>query len=109
MKYTMGLLLGCLWLLWSGCGMGKTYEPQQVVVFTKEGCPRCAEAKEILQSRNRLYVEKNISDPKNRQEMWDLLHEQSGGEPVRLVMPVVVVDGELFFNLPQLQQFFSGI
>lgn len=94
---------------WISCQMGQNYQPAELIVYTKDGCPRCAEAKEILQARGRTFIEKNISNPQNREEMWNLLHQKSGGESVRLVMPVVVVEGEVYYNLPQLDTFFSGI
>ncbi len=109
MKNSLRFLFACLILLLTACNMGQNYQPQEVVIFTKEGCPRCAEAKEILLGRQRQFKEKNIADPKYRQEMWDILHQKNGGEEVRLVMPVVIVDGEVYYNIPQLPQFFSGI
>ena len=109
MKYALGILAAILVMGWMSCQMGHAYQPATLVVFTKEGCPRCAEAKEILQARGRTFIEKNISNPQNREEMWNLLHQKSQGETVRLVMPVVVVEGEVYYNLPQLNTFFSGI
>lgn len=89
--------------------MGQNTQLPEVVVYTKDGCSRCAEAKEILNGRQRIFKEKNIADPKYRQEMWNLLHQKNGGEQVRLVMPVVVAEGEVYYNFPQLAEFFSGI
>lgn len=109
MKYALGIFTAILVMGWMSCEMGTAYQPASLVVFTKDGCPRCAEAKEILQARGRGFIEKNISNPQHREEMWNLLHQKSQGETVRLVMPVVVVEGEVYYNLPQLNPFFSGI
>lgn len=109
MKNSLRFFFASLILLLTACNMGQNYQPQEVLIFTKEGCPRCAEAKEILHGRQRQFKEKNIADPKCRQEMWDILHQKNGGEEVRLVMPVVIVENEVYYNIPQLQQFFSGI
>ncbi|MBM3428580.1 MAG: glutaredoxin [Bacteroidetes bacterium] len=109
MKYALSLIAFLMMLVWISCQMGQNYQPAELIVYTKDGCPRCAEAKEILHARGRVFIEKNISNPQNRDSMWDALHQKSGGESVRLVMPVVVVDGQLYYNLPDIPQFFSGI
>lgn len=109
MKYALIFIAFLMMLGWNSCQMGQSYQPTELILYTKDGCPRCAEAKEILQARGRVFIEKNISNVQNREAMWDVLHQKSEGESVRLVMPVVVVDGELYYNIPQISQFFSGI
>ena len=102
-------LIFFLVLILCACKNGANQHPSSIVVYTKEGCPRCAETKEILQERHTVYTEKSISEIENRNEMWDLLHKESGGEPVRLVMPVIVADSTLFYNIQDLTNFCYGL
>lgn len=98
-----------LLLILSSCKFSAEHHPSHIVVYTKEGCPRCAETKEILSRNHTVFTEKTISDSQFRNEMWELLHKESGGEPVRLVMPVIVADSALFYNIPDLENFCSSL
>ena len=60
-----------------------------VTIYTKPGCPYCAEAKDDLQGRGVEYVEIDVSSTPGAQEK---LAELTNGE---MIVPVLIVDGEV--------------
>jgi len=70
-------------------------KPDQVVVFTKPGCPFCAEAKDILKSKGFEYIEIPL-EHKNRGKILGAI----SGE---MTAPQVFVNGKLVGGLDQLK------
>jgi len=79
------------------------------VMYTKPGCPRCEKSLEILSQRGVLFEERSIAEPKNQNEMWELIRAQKDQQATRVTLPVVYMDSVLYYNLQDLDGFFQGI
>lgn len=73
--------------------------PDQVVIFTKEGCPFCAKAKEMLTKHNLEYVELAL-DTKIRNKVV-------GAVSGKMTFPQVFMNGKLIGGSDDLEKFFN--
>ncbi len=60
-------------------------DAQRVVVYSKDGCPYCVRAKELLTSKNIKY---QVIDVTGKQEEREALHERTGSKTV----PQIFID-----------------
>lgn len=74
--------------------------PDHAVIFTREGCPHCARAKELLEQAGLTYVEFPLED--NIRGM--VVHAVSGRETV----PQIFLNGELIGGADQLEERLHG-
>ena len=74
--------------------------PDHVVIFTREGCPHCARAKEMLEQAGLTYVEFPLED--NIRGM--VVHAVSGRETV----PQIFLNGELIGGADELEERLRG-
>lgn len=80
-----------------------------IIIFSKPGCSRCAFVKKSLKEKGIKYKEVDVtSGSPEVNDMWlSLRHGGFNGESV--TMPVVKVNGQLHYNIKDLQQFVNGI
>lgn len=83
--------------------------PPHVVIYTKVGCPRCATAVAILNQKQLKFEEKSIGQREWATEMWKELKKNGLQQGQSITMPVVIVDSTLYYNLPEIQKFFTGL
>jgi len=84
-------------------------DDNQIVIYSKPGCSRCAFVRKSLNEKGIKYKEVDVtSGTPEVSDMWmNLRHGGFAGESV--TMPVVKVKGQLHYNIKDLQQFVSGI
>jgi len=70
-------------------------KPEQVVVFTKPGCPFCSEAKDLLKSKGYEYIEIPL-DHRNRGKVL-------GAVSGKMTAPQIFVNGKLVGGLDELK------
>ncbi len=80
-----------------------------IIVYSKPGCSRCAFVKKSLLQKGIKFKEVDVTsgDPEVNNMWMDLRHGGFSGESV--TMPVVKVEGQLHYNIRDLQQFVDGI
>jgi pathogenesis-related protein 1 len=81
----------------------------KVEVYTMEGCGRCAYTVEYLENNNIEYVEYSTNDDKYNSKMWELVQASGKYDGESISMPVVVFNGEVSFNIADLETFLSKI
>lgn len=81
----------------------------QLTIFTKPGCGRCAYTIEYLKKNNISYTEYSTSDKNNNTKMWSALRESGKFKGGSISMPVVVINGETYFSIPDLKEFTESI
>lgn len=80
-----------------------------IVVFNKEGCPRCAYSTNYLLEQNIPFRMLNtVENPDNNKLMWDYL-KANGVAKGTVTMPVILVDGKLTHSHKDLLAFLSGL
>lgn len=80
-----------------------------IVVFNKEGCPRCAYSTNYLLENNIPFRMLNTVESKeNNSLMWNYL-KANGVEEGTVTMPVILVDGKLTHSHEDLLAFLSGL
>ena len=81
----------------------------QLTIFTKPGCGRCAYTIEYLKKNNIAYTEYSTSDKSNNAKMWSTLRDSGKFKGGSISMPVVVINGETYFSIPNLKEFTESI
>jgi glutaredoxin len=97
---TLGILNSC---------QSRPKTQPHIVIYTKVGCPRCAKAVSILQSVQLTFEEKSISQKEWGTEMWKALKKGGHQSGESITMPVVLVDSVLYYNLPEIDNFFVSM
>lgn len=72
-----------------------------ILIYTKNFCPYCTAAKELLKSKNVTYTEKNVE--KDQTALTEMLSRSEG----RTTVPEIFINGKLiggFDNLSALDQ-----
>lgn len=84
-------------------------QSDKIIVYTKNGCGRCSFVVKYLKENNIPYEELNITnnEKNNKQMSKDLF--ASGFKGGGFTTPAVVVDGEVFYNIKDLQSFVSQL
>jgi glutaredoxin len=95
------------WMLSSCQSHPKT--PPHIVIYTKVGCPRCSTAISILHQKQLKFEEKSIGQREWATEMWKELRKNGHSPGQSITMPVLIVDSTLYYNLPEIQKFFTGL
>ena len=85
------------------------YDDNEIVIYSKPGCSRCAYVRKSLDEKEIKYKEVDItSGVPEVSDMWmNLRHSGFSGESV--TMPVVKLKGQLHYNINDLQKFVSTI
>lgn len=80
-----------------------------LVIYTQEGCGRCAYVKKELTAKGMAYKEVDVnSGVPEVNTMWKQLRD-SGFTGDNVTMPVVSVNGQLHYNIKDLPGFVNGI
>ncbi len=74
--------------------------PDQVVIFTRVGCPHCARAKEMLQQASVKYIEMPLED--------NVRHTVLGAVTGRSTVPQIFLNGDLIGGADDLEQRLHG-
>ena len=67
------------------------------IVYTLDNCPNCIQSKNILQSHNINFIEKDLSNP-------DVITELNVQDIIPLTAPIIYFNGEHHFTLKSLQE-----
>jgi len=81
----------------------------QLTIFTKPGCGRCAYTIEYLKTNSIAYTEYSTSDKSNNAKMWSTLRDSGKFKGGSISMPVVVMNGETYYSIPNLKEFTESI
>ena len=77
---------------------------QGIVVFSKDGCPRCHFTTNYLLDNN---IDFKYLDTTNNEEanqlMWKVLKEKNINEEI--IMPVIIVNGKIAYNIDDLEDY----
>lgn len=80
----------------------------EVTIYTMPGCGRCSYTISYLKKNNIPYTEYSTSDKDNNMKMWRAISDS--GKPARSIsMPVVVINGQTYFSMPDLKGFTESI
>jgi pathogenesis-related protein 1 len=80
---------------------------QKIEVYTMEGCGRCAYTIEYLNEKNIQYTEFSTSNDENNSKMWNILYATNKYKGGSITMPVVVINGEVNYNIKDLKGFLT--
>jgi len=85
------------------------YDDNEIVIYSKPGCSRCAYVRKSLNEKGIQYKEVDVtSGVPEVSDMWmNLRHSGFSGESV--TMPVVKLKGQLHYNIKDLQKFVNTI
>lgn len=82
---------------------------ETMIVYTKEGCGRCALVKKELATKGVAFAEVDINGQSPEvAHMWDQLRS-TGYAGASITLPVVRVDGKYHYNIPDLKSFLTKI
>ena len=80
-----------------------------IVVFSKDGCPRCHFTTSYLLDNNIDFKFINTSDSQDQNRlMWDLLRKDNP-QLSSITMPVILVDGKISYNIQDLKETVSKL
>jgi glutaredoxin len=80
-----------------------------IVVFSKDGCPRCHFTTTYLLDNNIDFKFINTSDSQDQNRlMWDLLRKDNP-QLSSITMPVILVDGKISYNIQDLKETVSKL
>ena len=72
-----------------------------IIIYTKEKCPRCAALKKFLDGNNVFYLEKDIEDNLIMRELLtyqEIINEFCDDKQCLVLTPVINVDGKFMHN-----------
>lgn len=94
----------------TGPGSSASILPEEaMIVYTKEGCGRCAMVKKDLTFRGIEFTEVDVNGTSPEvTHMWDQLRSM-GYAGASITLPVVRLDGKYHYNIPDLKSFLSKI
>ncbi len=81
----------------------------ELMVFTRPACGRCTYTVDFLKKNNIKYTEYSTSETENRTKMWEIVRASGKYKNGSISMPVVVIKGEVFINIPDMQEFTGSI
>lgn len=81
----------------------------ELIVYTMKGCGRCSYTVNYLKTNNIKFTEYSTSDAESKTRMWGLIRSSGKYKNGSVSMPVVVLKGETFFNIPDIQGFTASI
>ena len=86
-------------------GLINSVKVTEIIVYSKETCGRCQYLTKSLRNKQIQYKEWDIEkDVETSQEMWHLLKE-SGFEGESITTPVIILNGQLYYNIDDLVDF----
>jgi glutaredoxin len=81
----------------------------ELIVFSQDGCPRCAMTRNYLSQHDIPYKELIVNGDKQNQKLMNNYLFDSGFKGGNFMMPVVVVDGEAHYSIKDLEGFLEGL
>jgi glutaredoxin 3 len=78
---------------------------ETVVLYSKDSCPWCDRAKELLQSKNIAYTELKFNVDFTREQLAEKLPDKAN----RLTLPQIFIDGENIGGYEDLRDYISLI
>lgn len=75
---------------------------RDIVVYSKDDCPWCVKAKDLLTKYNFKYVEKKYGVDFTREDLYNLV-----GPDKKLTVPQVIINGELVGGYEDLAHHFE--
>ena len=78
---------------------------ETVVLYSKDSCPWCDRAKELLQSKNITYTELKFNVDFTREQLAEKLPDKAN----RLTLPQIFIDGENIGGYEDLRDYISLI
>ena len=79
----------------------------RALIFTKEECPYCVKAKDLLKERGVLAIERKLDVDFTRETLSDKLTRENVNFS-RLSVPQIWIDGEYVGGFDRLEQFFES-
>jgi len=86
-----------------------TFALPSVEIFTMPGCERCLYSMEYMKEHNINYVEYSIADVNNNSRLMELLKSSDNYEGGSITMPVINDQGNINFNINDLDNFLAGL
>jgi glutaredoxin len=81
----------------------------EVTIYTMPGCGRCGYTLNYLKTNNIPYTEYSTADKEGNMKMWRALSDSGKFAGGGISMPVVVINGQTYFNIPDLKGFAESI
>lgn len=75
---------------------------KDIVVYSKDDCPWCDKAKDLLDNYNFSYIEKAYNIDFNKDDMYTLV-----GPNKKLTLPQIIINGKLIGGYDDLVQYFE--
>jgi uncharacterized protein YkwD/glutaredoxin len=82
---------------------------RKIEVYTMVGCPNCTYAIKYLQNNKIPFTEFNTNEAANNSKMWTALSKSGKFKGGSIGMPVIVVDGDVNFSIPNLAGFMANL
>lgn len=73
----------------------------QVVVYTKDACPFCDQAKALLESKDQPYTTIKLGRDITREDLMEQF-------PDARTMPIIVIDGVRIGGFTELKKYYAG-
>ena len=64
----------------------------EYTLYTKDNCPHCSHAKQLLQSKGHTYTELKVPDQADREMIQERVHEAGSAQVVRTVPQIFLAD-----------------
>jgi len=81
----------------------------EVTIYTMPGCGRCAYTLNYLKTNNIPYTEYSTADKESNMKMWGAVSNSGKPAGKGISMPVVVINGQTYFSIPDLKGFAESI
>jgi glutaredoxin len=79
----------------------------RALIFTKEECPYCVKAKDLLKTMGVLAIERKLDVDFTRETLMDKL-TAANANVTRLSVPQIWIDGQYVGGFDRLEQFFES-
>jgi len=80
-----------------------------IVVYSKAGCGRCEYVTNYLKANGIPFTDLNITDDRSANDQMSRVLFASGFKGGTFKTPVITIDGEVFYNIPDIKKFVSDI
>ncbi len=87
----------------------KRMTESKLLLFGQAGCPRCSTATKYLKEHAIPFQELSITGNDKNEALMNKYLFDGGFEGGKFMMPVVVVDGETYYSIPDLSVFLEGL
>jgi glutaredoxin/uncharacterized protein YkwD/peroxiredoxin len=83
---------------------------KKIEIFSQPGCPRCAAALDFFKTNKIAYTEYDTKDEAINTKMWTTLRNSGKySNGANVTMPVILVDGDVNFTIPDLMGFLANL